>query len=133
MTRRRKTRNAFDKAKNEAVTQEMLDARTKWATDRGYTKARWVAFCEALLNAGFHLSLYEARHTVSKYITITDGDASYKVRFSNHRPNKGRELEGDCDFFVGVTHTGARTTEDALKAVADHFGVDFDFPYGDAA
>jgi hypothetical protein len=76
------------------------------------------------MSAGFTLTLYEARHTLSKYVTVSDGQSEYKVRFSNHRPNKGRELNGDCDFFVGVTHTGWRTTDHALEAVAEHFGCD---------
>lgn len=113
----------FVKARDVVLTQDFLDKRTNWAAERGYSKAKWVAFSEVLLNAGFHVTLYEARKTLSKYLTISDGNSSFKVRFSNHRPNKGRELGGDCDFFVGVTHTGVRTTDDAIEAVARHFGT----------
>ena len=35
------------------------------------------------------------------------------MRFSDHKPNREKELTGDCDFFVGRTNTGVRTTEDA--------------------
>lgn len=121
---RRKNKFRMPKATNLTVTQSFLDKRIKDAAKRGYGKAKWIEFCEALLAAGFKLSLYEARRTFSKYITVSDGRESYKVRFSNHRPIKSRELQGDCDFFVGVTHTGVRTTDDALEAISEHFGCE---------
>lgn len=105
------------KAKNLLVTNEFLEDRAKKSIRAGYSKQKWVSFCEILLRNGFELYLYEARETVSKYITIKKDSKEFIVRFSNHRPNKKRELKGDCDFFVGVTHTGIRTTDDALKAV----------------
>lgn len=126
--RKRRTPMAFEKARDVRLTKRFLDSRTAWAKERGYDKAKWVIFCETLLDAGYHLSLYEARETLSKYITVSDGNSSYKVRFSNHRPNKTRELRGDCDFFVGVTHTGYRNTGDALEAVSKHFGADIRGP-----
>lgn len=79
-----------------------------------------------LVAAGFHLELYEARQTKSKYITVRregDWSRSYKVRFSDHKPIHYREMAGDCDFFVGVTHTGTRNTHDAINAVCNFFGV----------
>jgi hypothetical protein len=122
--RKRGSAATFKKAKNVKVTREFLNQRHEWNSARGYPKSRWIAFCETLIAAGFHVSLYEAKETLSKYVTISDGDSKYLVRFSNHRPNKRRELAGDCDFFVGVTHTGVRTTDDALEAVSRHFGID---------
>lgn len=106
------------------VTQTFLDLKTRMAAKAGYPKAKWVEFCEALLVEGFELQLYEAKKTFSKYITVRRGDRSLKVRFSDHKPIKARELAGDCDFFVGRTHTGRRTTEDALRAVHNHFKGD---------
>jgi hypothetical protein len=113
------------KATNAKVTPKFLELRYEMARVKGYEqKAKWIVFCEILLAAGFKLSIYEARQTVSKYITVSDGNQSFKVRFSNHRPIKHRELAGDCDFFVGWTHTGVRTTEQALEAVAAFFGTE---------
>jgi hypothetical protein len=110
------------KATNIRVSQAFLDDRAKRAMAKGFEKQKWIEFCETLLGQGFDLSLYEARRTASKYITVRKGALAYKVRFSNHKPNKGRELEGDCDFFVGRTHTGIRTTSDCLRAVREFFG-----------
>jgi hypothetical protein len=120
----RKRKSAFKKARDIRVTADFLRERHEWNAARGYPKSKWIEFCETLLAAGFHLTLYEARQTLSKYITVSDGNQSFKVRFSNHRPIKHRELAGDCDFFVGVTHTGYRTTANAVEAVAAFFGTE---------
>lgn len=118
----RKTRDLEDLRGNYGhVTQQFLDLKTRMAAKAGYPKALWIGFCEVLLENGYEVSLYEAKKTVSKYITVRRGTKTFKVRFSNHKPIEARELAGDCDFFVGRTHTGTRTTEDALKAVHDHF------------
>lgn len=47
--------------------------------------------------------------------------ATYTVRFSDHAPNKKREKNGDCDFFVGVTNFKVTTTDDAIKAVKEWY------------
>ena len=114
-------RRNLHKATNIAVTLDFLKQRSDRAVASGYEKQKWVTFCETLIARGFHLSIYEARKTVSKYITVSKSGRHFKVRFSNHKPIKGRELSGDCDFFVGWTHTGKRTTEDALVAVDEFF------------
>jgi hypothetical protein len=106
------------KASNLKITKEFLDKRSNNCIAKGFSKQKWIFFCEDLLAKGYSLELYEARRTFSKYITI---NGSYKVRFSNHKPLYNRELNKDCDYFVGVTHTGIRTTEDALQAVDKYF------------
>lgn len=110
------------KATNDIVTQEFLDDRCRRSSDAGYEKAKWITFCECMLAQGYDVELYEARETFSKYITCWNGPMSYKVRFSNHRPNKQRELMKDCDYFVGWTHTGVRTTEMAIEATIKYLG-----------
>lgn len=111
------------KCTNRTLDKAYLSARAGAAIAGGFSKPKWIEFCEAMIDAGFSVSLYEARSTFSKYLTVRWVKGSpYKVRFSNHKPNRGRELEGDCDFFVGVTHTGVRTTEMAIQAVLEHFG-----------
>lgn len=113
------------KATNRKINQDFLNHRVKLAVDKGYKKQKWVEFCEEMLKKGFVLSLYEARRTVSKYITVKhpdDHSRSFKVRFSNHKPIKHKEQAGDCDFFVGITHLGVSTTDQAIKATLDYFG-----------
>lgn len=109
------------KAHNEIVTQRLLNERHAWAIRLGYTKQKWVYFCEQLLKYDYELKLYEAQNTVSKYITVKKGDYFFKVRFSDHKPIQEREINGDCDFFVGRTNLGITTTEDALLAVGKYF------------
>lgn len=89
----------------------------------GYAKPKWVHFCERMLSVGLTVSLYEARKTRSKYITISNGNRSYKVRFSDHRPILWREDSGDCDFFVGVSNRSVTTTDQAIAATLCYFGL----------
>jgi hypothetical protein len=110
------------KAKNLPLTPPYLALRTMRAVSMGYQKPKWVEFCEVALRRGFSVTLYEAKHTASKYITLRKGGKSFKVRFSNHRPIRSREAGRDCDFFVGVTNLAVTTTGDALRAVTAFFG-----------
>lgn len=105
--------------RDEPVTPAMLDARVKRASN--YPKAKWIEFCETVLGFGLEMTIYEARETVSKYITIYGGGDWYVVRFSNHKPNRQREKSGDCDFFVGVNHGFVSNSTQALAAVREYF------------
>ena len=110
------------KATNDRVTHEMLHHRVEGLKLYGYPKPKWIEFCERLLPEGYTITLYEARRTHSKYINVSRGKApSFKVRFSNHAPILSREINGDCDFFVGRTNLSTTTTSDALAAVFRHF------------
>lgn len=99
----------------------MLQDRAQRSVSAGYAKQKWITFCEDLIGQGYKINLYEAKTTFSKYVTVMKGGKEYKVRFSNHKPNRSKELGGDCDFFVGVTNTGVRTTDDAMEAVRKYF------------
>lgn len=99
------------------VSKSFLQRRAEMSMELGFSKQKWIVFCEYFMDKGFKISMYEARRTVSKYITIHFGEQEFKVRFSNHKPIYNREVKGDCDFFVGRTHTGVRTTDDAIRAV----------------
>ncbi len=103
------------------LTLEYINKRAKRYAKKGWGKPKWMLFAEYLINKGFQCNLYEARKTNSKYITISKNNKQFKVRFSDHKPIKRRELAGDCDFFVGMTHTGTRTTRDAYDAVIEYF------------
>lgn len=105
------------KITNQYLTKEIL----KQKTSKKYGKQKWIIFAEELLNKGYKISLYEARRTFSKYLTVEKGEKQFKVRFSNHKPIKEREENNDCDFFVGVTNYKVTTTEDALDAVYKYF------------
>jgi|GEM_PF-6843435 len=116
--------NPHKKQTNSVITPLLLEARVQRTVNAGFSKQKWVEFCEILLRQGFKLTLYEARQTYSKYITVIKPGSrkrGFLVRFSNHKPNKRRELSGDCDFFVGVTHLGITTSRQALQAVFAHF------------
>lgn len=111
------------KAKNMRVTQEFLDQRSKIAQDGGFEKQKWIQFCEYMLKRGFYIKLYEATKTYSKYISVIDpvNKSQFKVRFSNHKPIKKREVNGDCDFFVGIANLKTTTTEQAIVATLQYF------------
>ncbi|WP_337187561.1 hypothetical protein [Phenylobacterium sp.] len=121
MAKKRK-RKVIQKATNKVVTLDYLNHRAESLHRAGYEKPRWIIFCEVMIRDGFLVTLYEARRTVSKYITVARPDlGDFKVRFSNHRPIAARELNGDCDFFVGVTNLATTTTGQAIAAVRDRF------------
>lgn len=107
------------KANNLMVTERFL---TRRIGDGRYPTAKWIEFCRAMLAYNYIVFLYEARETKSKYVTVVFRGHEFKVRFSDHKPIYDREMKGDCDFFVGVTHTGVRTTEDAVQAATEYFG-----------
>lgn len=104
------------KATDLTVTRSYLCERAARLEKGGYQVSRWIEFCFVMLRCGYEVSLYEARKTFSKYITVKNGDWWYKVRFSNHRPIRAREAQGDCDFFVGITNFQTTTTNMAIIA-----------------
>lgn len=115
-------RNKIRKATNDTVTVPMLVKRTDILKNADYDKTKWIGFCETMLDRGYTLTLYEARQTFSKYITVSLPEHKpFKVRFSNHKPIAHRELNGDCDFFVGVTNLRVTNTAQAIEAVEKHF------------
>lgn len=107
---------SFDmKANNLVVTEEFLKRRVG---DARYSVSAWIRFCRSMLAMGYKVTLYEAKNTYSKYVTVhTVNDVAYKIRFSNHKPITHREANGDCDFFVGVTNFGVTNTEQAIEAI----------------
>lgn len=105
------------KLTHEYLTLKILQHKTS----PKFGKAKWIEFAEELLHNGYKVSLYEAKTTVSKYLTVEKGNKKFKVRFSNHKPNRLKELKNDCDYFVGVTNFEVHTTKDALIAVRNYF------------
>lgn len=112
----------MNKLTNCRLDNNILQYRVMKSAKNGYPKAKWILFCEILLQNGFVLELYEARKTFSKYITVKKINfPSFKVRFSNHAPIPHLEAAGSCDFFVGRTNYAVTTTQHALQAVSKHF------------
>lgn len=111
------------KANNRVINQDFLNNRIAYSKKLGYGKQKWVEFCEVMLGNSYEVKLYEARKSVSKYITVTclKTKNSFKVRFSNHKPIKFKEKNGDCDFFVGRTNLGISTTDQAIEATLNFF------------
>lgn len=107
----------------EPVTYPLLQFRAECVMRNGFKKPMWIRFCEKLLAGGCEVYLYEAKSTGSKYITVHyQGLTPYKIRFGDHKPSAVRQfMKKDCDFFVGKTHFGAHTTNDAMRAVNEHF------------
>jgi hypothetical protein len=101
------------------VDFKFIEQRGACAINSGFPVPKYIAFCAWCLTQGFGVWLNESHTTVSKYVNVKDGQFTFKVRFSNHKPNRHKEFTEDSDFFVGVTHTGTRTTEDAKKAVLE--------------
>ena len=108
------------KVSNILVTEQFLLSRMP---RKKKDTQKWVQFCLRMMKAGLTVHLYEARQTLSKYLTVSHGDRSFKVRFSDHAPNYNREVEGDCEFFVGVTNLDTTTTGQAMQATLRHFGL----------
>ena len=121
MTRRS---GKFSRNKKD-LTIEYLETRITNVRNAGYPVSRWLIFSRDLIARGFTVRLYEAKATVSKYLTISRPETGRKpcvIRFSNHKPAKHREERGDCDFFVGRTNFTVTTTEDAKDFVEEWFG-----------
>lgn len=120
------------KATNIEITPEFLNSRANLSLVRGYEKQKWIKFCEYFLARGYTMTLYEARRTVSKYITLSNPKLKkekFKVRFSNHKPIRQREAAQSCDFFVGRTNFYVTTTKQAALAVREFFNDKEDKEY----
>jgi len=109
------------------ATREKFDLR-KYAQlhlnyqQAGYALPKWVQFCAYFaIDLGFEVTYYDSVSTVSKYVYVREKEKTFKVRFSNHKPNKQREKERDCDFFVGLNNYGWSRTEDAIRATEEFF------------
>lgn len=80
-----------------------------------YQTPKYLLFIKTMIENGSKVKIYKAG--VSKYVfVITDTD-TYKIRFSNHRPIFSKEIEEDCDFYVGVSHRNCQTTEEIINII----------------
>jgi hypothetical protein len=82
-----------------------------------------------MLAKGLIVSLYEAKETVSKYVTVSSPECGeFKVRFSNHKPSRYREAHQHCDFFVGYNNFCTTSTQQAIFATLNKFGMQYNEP-----
>lgn len=103
------------------INQAYLDSRKERLVAGGWPISKWITFCEEMLQAGYVVNVYESQTTRSKYVYVSREKKTFKVRFSNHRPAREKQGEGDSDFYVGVSHGVVTTTADAKKAVETFF------------
>lgn len=80
-----------------------------------FSTPKYLVFAKKALESKFRIGMYFAEITRSKYIYVRWHEFTYKIRFSDHAPNRIKEESGDCDFFVGVTNFNVTTSEDAWK------------------
>lgn len=110
-------------ARGQLVTREQLYRRARNTQKAGYKTPKWIEFCIDCMDLGLTVRVYEAQSTRSKYVYLTDGDRTFKVRFSNHPPNETKQITADSDFYVGVSNKLVTTTADALAATRAFFGL----------
>ncbi len=89
--------------------------------EKNYSAPKWLQFSKYFILKGFEVYLAKSKSTVSKYIYVEDMENVFKVRFSNHKPNKNKEVAEDCNFFVGRTNLRTTTTEQAVLAAEIFF------------
>lgn len=112
-------------------TDAALVARGQAMNAAGYPVSKWITFMRELLAKGLAVGVYEAKTTRSKYVfVIYPEGTTFKVRFSNHRPNVNTQLAEDSDFYVGVSNGLTTTTHDALQAVMLRRRPPYDYPPG---
>lgn len=80
-----------------------------------YPTPKYLLFIKQMLESGWEVKLYKSG--VSKYVFTIKGNDIFKIRFSNHKPIYGRQLENDCDFYVGISHAQVYTTEQIIAKI----------------
>ena len=66
----------MSKACNQYITEDFLKSREN--VDKPIQK--WILFCRYFMGKGYKIRLYEARKTVSKYITLIKDGKSWQKR-----------------------------------------------------
>lgn len=116
-----------DRSVHREVTEEFLKKRVG---NGQYGVSIWIKFCRYFLERGFYVELYEAKETVSKYITVHGNfDITFKLRFSNHPPSRHRMVDSDVNYWFGrnpaVSHFNH--LQHAIEATMQYFRVDEEY------
>jgi len=102
-------------------TQKYLDYIKPGYIAKGYAVPKWIIFAETMIHEGFDVKICYSKSTVSKYVYIKRGkEPIIKIRFSNHKANKRREMEEDADYYVGRGNLGCITTETVIEKILGH-------------
>jgi hypothetical protein len=101
--------------KNGGLTLEYLERLKPSYIAKNYPVPKWIQFSEELISDNWHVRLHRSKSTVSKYLYISKNNKNFKIRFSNHKPNKMKENNEDCDFYVGIGNRGVITTSEVLE------------------
>lgn len=98
----------------EKLTKKYLKGLAPSYKKKGYNVPKWIIFSYAMISDGWDVYLIRSKSTVSKYVYILKGKKELKIRFSNHKANFHKEMQNDCNFYVGVGHKGVVTTEELI-------------------
>lgn len=80
-----------------------------------FSTPKYLTFMKKMLSEGWRVKLYEVGR--SKYVFVFKDKLLFKIRFSNHKPIYQKEVESDCDFYVGISHKQVSTTEEIIKKI----------------
>lgn len=81
-----------------------------------YETPKYLLFMKWAIENKYLVKLY--RCGVSKYIFLIKDNDVIKIRFSNHKPIKWRELEEDCDYYVGISNLQTTTTDQIINKIS---------------
>jgi len=84
-----------------------------------YPTPKYLLFMHEMLLNGWKVQLYTAE--VSKYVFVSKDDLIFKIRFSNHKPRYSREIENDCDYYVGISHLQSKTTSEIIQIILEKY------------
>lgn len=104
----------------QELTLEKIDKLKPSYINNNYSIPKWIVFSECMLKKGFKVYLVRSKSTVSKYIYVYNHNTKskgYKIRFSNHKPNKYKENNNDCDFYTGISNNNTLTTEKLIPKI----------------
>ena len=85
---------------------------------KNYSPPKFLLFAMKMAQNGWAVSIHEVK--VSKYVFILKEDRLIKIRFSNHKPNRIRENQEDCDYYVGVSHKQVSTTKELINKLINN-------------
>lgn len=110
----------------ELLTTEKVTALVQGYTLSKYPTPKWIQFTVAMQTMpGVFVWAYVSQSSVSKYLYVSNGkdEATFKVRFSTHKPHRSRQNAGfsDCDFFVGIHRKGSLRTEVLIQRLRKYY------------
>jgi len=100
---------------NETTIEQMINNYPKQ-----YSTPKYLYFIQNMIKKGWSARLHQVE--VSKYVFVYRSNTIFKIRFSNHKPIKWKQMRKDCDFYVGISHQGkALLTEDVINLITEEW------------